>query len=104
MLAGSNEKEASLIIKYAKDDDLLIFRDIASDLLAGKDPLPELLIPFHGNIRLLAAAQTATDVRRIFIASDTKLHANTSLEFFSDLADANEREGDILMRSASEKH
>ena len=104
MLAGSTEKEASLLIKYGKDGMLLSFRDIANSLLNTNGPLPESLVLFRGAIGSLNAAQTAADVRKIFLGNDHALHASSLIDFFTDLADANEREGDILMRCATDKH
>ncbi|KAH7721007.1 hypothetical protein AAVH_11474 [Aphelenchoides avenae] len=102
-IAGSTVKEACLLLKYGNDEELLYFRDIATDFL-GKDPLPEELIPFKESVEALRTARTANDVRKVFLGNDPRLHATTTLDFFTDLADANESEGDILMRSAWDKH
>jgi len=102
-IAGSTVKEACLLLKYGHDDELLYFRDIANDFL-GKDPLPEELVPFRSSVEALRTARNANDVRKVFLGNNTTLHATTTHDFFTDLADANEREGDILMRCASDKH
>lgn len=104
LLATSTEKEACLLLKYKADVDLLVFRDIATDILSGKIPLAENLVPFQKQMRLLTAATTPTDVKKIFLGNDPLFHTTTALDFFIDMADSNEKEGDILMRCASEKH
>jgi hypothetical protein len=101
-LSKSTEKEVALLMKYGTDEHLIAFRNIARNLVEA--PLPASLTPFHDNVRALSAAQTPTDVRKIFLGNDLALHSTNTTAFFIDLADANEKEGNLLMTYASENH
>jgi hypothetical protein len=100
-LSNATLKEAYLLIKYASDEHLLIFKEIARNLLDGSMPTPASLTPYHDQTRALSAARTPAKIRKIFLGEDLTLHSTTATDFFNDLADANEKEGRAVQRGCS---
>lgn len=103
-LSTATVNEASLLIKYATNEQLATFQNIAKGLLNGSIPTTKDVAPFKEAVEDLAKARSSNDVKKVFLGEDLSLYKTTTMDFLNDLAIANEKEGNLLMKYATEQH